>query len=358
MDELLRTANKGEWSELYVFLKIMLERTLYAADEDLQPKTDEWFRFIKLHRQLQNGNIQTFDLSNEGIVIISQTGNSTTYSTLDLGEKTHRIFNRIKQGAATFVVEDAAALMSEYGINSIKAKSTSKSDIDAEVQVSNSPSRHKMGFSIKSYIGALPTLVNSSSHTNFVYEVTGFTGAFDEINSIEGKSKVRDRIAKIVENGGKLSFTNMQSEQFKQNLRMQDSAYPKVMAKMLLDFYSGKGNSLATLGQLASQDTTLDMTENEIQIATKRYLRSSALGMVPSREWSGKISAQGGYIVVLETGELVCYNIYFDDDFQAYLYANTRFDTPSTSKYDFGKLYEQGGKIYFKLNLQVRFKAV
>lgn len=357
MDELLRTANKGEWSELYVFLKIILERTLYAADEDLQPKANEWFKFIKLYRQLQNGDIQTFDLSSEDLVVISQADDSTTYTTAGLSEKTRRIFNRIKEGTATFTVEDAAALMSEYKINSVKAKSMSKSDIDAEVQVSNSPAHHKMGFSIKSYVGGPPTLVNSSSHTNFVYEVTGFSGTFDEVNSIEGRSKVRDRISKIIEKDGRLNFSSMQSEQFKQNLRLQDSAYPKVMAKMLLDFYSGKGSDLAALGRLASQDAALEMTENEIRGATKRYLKSSALGMVPSVEWSGRLSAQGGYIVVLETGELVCYNIYFDDDFQAYLYANTRFDTPSTTKYGFGKLYEQDGKTYLKLNLQVRFKA-
>ena len=43
--------------------------------------------------------------------------------------------------------------------------------------------------------------------------------------------------------------------------------------------------------------------------------------------------------------------------FEEYLYCNTRLETPSLTKYGFGELYrEQDGKLYFKLNLQVRFK--
>ena len=43
------------------------------------------------------------------------------------------------------------------------------------------------------------------------------------------------------------------------------------------------------------------------------------------------------------------------DDFRDYLFNSTKLDTPSTSRHDFGYLYNEDGEIFLKLNLQVRF---
>lgn len=80
-----------------------------------------------------------------------------------------------------------------------------------------------------------------------------------------------------------------------------------------------------------------------------------ALGMVPSKPWDGFSKAHGGYIVVKENGDVVCYHLYNRDEFRSYLYENTKFDASSTARYGYGKLYKEKGKIFFKLNLQVRF---
>lgn len=56
-----------------------------------------------------------------------------------------------------------------------------------------------------------------------------------------------------------------------------------------------------------------------------------------------------------DDGMLLCYHLYNDDDFRDYLFNSTKLDTPSTSRHDFGYLYEQDGEIYIKLNLQIRF---
>ncbi|WP_197684895.1 HpaII family restriction endonuclease [Proteiniphilum saccharofermentans] len=34
---------------------------------------------------------------------------------------------------------------------------------------------------------------------------------------------------------------------------------------------------------------------------------------------------------------------------------NTKFETASTSRHDFGVIYKDGGEQYLKLNLQIRF---
>ena len=82
---------------------------------------------------------------------------------------------------------------------------------------------------------------------------------------------------------------------------------------------------------------------------------ASALGMVPSKVWDGFTRAHGGYIVIKNDGEVVCYHLYNREEFLTYLYKNTKFESASTSRHDYGKLYEENGKIFFNLNLQIRF---
>lgn len=359
MDELPRTANKGEWAELYVFFKIALDKILYAADKDLKPKPDEYYEFIKLFRRNNVRGELIYDLSDGTRVQVYENDQPVTIiDKQTLGEKTQRIFDRIKTASSTFSVEEAVSLMDTYQLTSVKSPSASKADIEALVKTTDSPTLHRTGFSIKSYIGNPPTLVNSSFHTNFIYEVTGFTGDIDEVNKIATRSKVRDRIASIRDSGGKLVFIGMQSDIYKNNLRMQDSNYPAVMARMLQYFYEGNGYELDVLGKIVATDDDIDMSAEEICYKTKSFLRSSALGMVPASVWDTRLTTQGGFIVLLESGELVCYSLYYDDDFRDYLYASTRFDTPSTTKYDYGYLYEENGRLFIKLNLQVRFKKV
>ena len=352
-----RTANKGEWSELYVFFKIVLDRIVYAADANMVPKRDEWFKFIKLYKSINNGKSLIYDLTDEKIVKIHHSKTEIEIvDELNLRQTVTTILDTIKKQKSTFAVQDAGVLMNAYSIDTVKAKSISKSDIDADVIVSNNTGIHRMGFSVKSYIGGAPTLVNASSHTNFIYEIVGFNGDIQAINGINTRFKVRDRITEILEQGGQLEFSHMQSDIFRHNLRLQDSTFPIVLARIVQYFYSGKGNDFEILGTLVAKDSDLDVNETEIKTMVKRYLRSSALGMVPGTAWEGTLSAQGGYIVVLENGQLLCYNIYFDDDFQSYLYSNTKLDTPSTKKYNFGKIYIENNKLYIKFNLQIRFK--
>ena len=87
----------------------------------------------------------------------------------------------------------------------------------------------------------------------------------------------------------------------------------------------------------------------------KKLLAESALGMVPSKPWTGKADATGGYIVVREDGEVLCYHLYNRNEFENYLVNSTKFETPSTKRYDLGKIYKKNNEYFVKLNLQIRF---
>jgi len=77
--------------------------------------------------------------------------------------------------------------------------------------------------------------------------------------------------------------------------------------------------------------------------------------MMPSKVWSGEYDATGGYLVIKEDGDILCYHIYNKNEFEDYLYNNTKLETASSSRHKFGTIYETNGKLYFNLNLQIRF---
>ncbi len=77
--------------------------------------------------------------------------------------------------------------------------------------------------------------------------------------------------------------------------------------------------------------------------------------MVPGKIWDGFIKAHGGYIVVKNDGEVICYHLYNRDEFLSYLYENTKFESASTTRHEYGGLYLENDKIMFNLNLQIRF---
>ena len=88
----------------------------------------------------------------------------------------------------------------------------------------------------------------------------------------------------------------------------------------------------------------------------KNLICDIALGMTASNVWQAKLEITGGYIVVRSDGDVLCYHIYNRNEFEDYLLENTKFDTPSTTKFDFGKIEtDLSGNKVFKFNLQIRF---
>ena len=62
-------------------------------------------------------------------------------------------------------------------------------------------------------------------------------------------------------------------------------------------------------------------------------------------------------LLVKKDGDIVCYHFYNRKDVEDYLYNNTRFERGSRTRHEYGSLYRaDDGKVYIKLNLQIRFK--
>lgn len=350
------TANKGEWSELYVLYCLFADHKISAADNELKP-TNKFYSFVKIFREDNPDQPLVYDLENENTVVIRGKGLCKEISTLGLSGKTKKIFDKIKIATdTTFSVVEAENLMQEFLLTKIKANSLEKSDLIATIKDDIVSETEPYGFSIKSQVGGASTLLNAStSGTNFIYKISGFHGDKEQINAIDTRSKVRNRLEKILDTGAKLEFIGMTSQVFRENLRTVDSNLPSIIAEMLLNYYLGKGSTIDVLCDLIANNIVFDLNKIQIISKIKNFLKIVALGMVPQTPWNDRLSAYGGYIVVRDDGQLVCYHLYNENAFKDYLFNNTKFDTPSSTRHNFGRVYEKNGELFINLNLQIRF---
>ena len=353
--------NKGEWSEFYTFIKLLADKQINAADENLNKIQEIFYPILKIMRNEATG-VRNYEFVDGSKVRIIEAGAEVALvDASDLKGKILTIFDDIKNSSdTTFSVPLAQELMERFKATRLNAGNSRKEDITLKIHDKNTGIEPEVGFSIKSMLGGAATLLNASSATNFIYEIEGVTeDEIETINAIDSRSKVRDRLAKVLELGGSFKYSGMESEVFSKNLRKVDTVLPEIVAELLLAYYYGKGSTLTELiqhlGDSEIKILTFSLDKSDYEFKIRSLLHNVALGMVPGSQWDGLLRAHGGYIIVREDGEIVCYHVYNADEFRAYLFNNTKLETPSTTRHGYGVLYQENGRVFVKLNLQIRF---
>jgi hypothetical protein len=353
--------NIGEWSEIYTLLKIISDKELFAGDSDLKRIESLIFPIIKILRDESNG---TFEFTYErDLVIVKGVNDEFRIPISRFKENTIILLSKLKEStSATFSIPEIESFINSFNCKSIKAKSSVKSDIKIIIYDQRTGTTPELGFSIKSQLGGASTLLNAGKTTNFIFEIKGTIlndSQINEINKIESKSKIKDRIEKIKEYSGELIFFKTESSIFGNNLTLIDSALPTILAKIVhLFFTSSHSKTRDLVAEISKANPlcySLETNHPFYSYKIKRFLTDIALGMMPSKVWSGELDVTGGYLVVKEDGEILCYHIYNRNEFENYLINNTKLETASSTRHDFGTVYTIDNKQYFNLNLQIRF---
>lgn len=252
--------------------------------------------------------------------------------------------------------------MNKIHCEKVKAKSIDKADIHIVIHDYHTGMEPNLGFSIKSDAGAAPTLLNASGATTFTYEVSGGhidDNVVDSINSINGTGCVIKRVKAIQQAGAKLKFSSVPNPTFDNNLRMIDSNLPEIIGWMLADCYAQKDMNIKEAAERISKNNPLNYNlsqgHDHYGYKIKSLMVATALGMLPSKAWSGRYEATGGYLVVKSDGDVICFHLYDRNLLEDYLFNNTKFETPSKSRYQMGEVYRSGDRYYFNLVLQIRF---
>jgi type II restriction enzyme len=359
--------NKGEWSEIYALFKLLGDKELHPGNSEIKKIENLVYPILRILRTEVNGNFE-YSIEDD-IVIVSGNEEIFRIPILKFQVKAKYLLTEIKTNSGTFSVPEIEEFMQSINCLSLKANSSVKTDITIVVHDQRTGLQPSLGFSIKSQLGNPSTLLNAGETTNFIFKIenSAFTKQdIEYVNALfikKGAKLSRDikgRIKAIRERNGDLSFVSPQKQIFTNNLILIDSLLPQILASVLLQFASSSSSGVKDLLKIIEEDNPLkfDTTNKHLfyNYKIKRFLTDVALGMMPSKVWTGQYDATGGYLIVKADGEILCYHVYNKNEFENYLVSNTKLETVSSSRHGFGEIYEEDGALFFKLNLQIRFK--
>ena len=302
--------------------------------------------------------------ADQHIVVVDEDGK--LYARISMNrflQESEYLLAEIKNGGSrAFEIPASEAFMNEIGCSLLKAPSKDKADIHIIIHDLRTNMTPNLGFSIKSQLGSASTLLNAGLPTNILYKIEGVEFTDDDIKAINAIKDHLPRMKEIVERGGRMTYSNVEHQTFKNNLLFLDCCMPKFIAECLVvDSLPNATSTIKDAVEMVAVKNPFGFTGNDVvafyEHKMKVLLLDAALGMTPSKEWKGRYDANGGYLVVRKDGEIVCYHFYNRNDVEDYLYHNTRFERGSRTRHNFGSLFRgKDGCVYIRLNLQIRFK--
>ena len=363
-----KSYNKGEWSELYAFARLLKEGKMYAADENVNMIEDIYFPILKILRTESSEDRFAYEPGQ----VIKIFKNDELIDEIDvetIEENAKLLFEKIFEGGETsgsFEINEMEDFLKTMHITKIKAASSEKVDMTLQIHDINTGFSPIVGFSVKSDVGSPPTLLNAGKNTRISYEIIGVTDndmhAINAIDRSVSREYMKERMAELLKRSDKIVFSKVKDQVFEDNLIMIDSMLPVIFGEMVLLHY----NIISTgtyecelLIDLLSDFNPLGYRQRNVyRYKFKKMLAAAALGMTAGKEWDGYETATGGYIIIKRDGNVLCYHLYNRDYFEEYLMRNTQFDRPSASRHDYGYVYREGDQYYIDLNVQIRFKSI
>ena len=346
--------NKGEWSEIYVLLKLLHDKLMYAGDENLNTIQDIFYPILSIKR---DSNV-IYNIEGENnISLIKRDGTTLHINSSNFPEIISDLFNNIStSNETTFEIPSLTNILDTLCISRLSASSHDKQDIYIKFHDIRTRLINESGFSIKSMLGSSSTLLNASGSTKFIFKIDLNNISLEATRNLRPGKEV---VTFLLNNGCSLNFDKTSNNIFTSNLMMTDYVMPQLLANIILIYFSSRNSTLTSILEIIENDNFLNIPANYLPVfykyKIKQLLVNIALGMMPATIWNGNFTANGGYIIVKETGDIICYHIYDKNRFENYLFNNIKLDTPSLSRHNCGKIYGNNGNHYIDLPLQLRF---
>lgn len=348
-----QTLNCGEWSEVYVFLKLLSEPWLNLVDADLRASSSSLLSVVSIEREQVNTKLPiSYRISGKSVIVYLNQHKFAEFSTTVFKEKAHLLLTELKaKNMRTFSVPLISQFLSQIGNPIIKSGTNNKRDITICLKDLGNETLRPYGFSIKSNLKNNSTLLNASKETNFLYEI------HSEIPT--NKNLKTKSLLKELDINGFICLGPC-CEVCLKNLNLLDINLSRILGYLILYYYQKRGSTMIELLNQLQETNPLGFADIKLyQSSIMKLLVAVLTNMCLGTAKSGQQPANGGMIVVKNDGTLG--TMFLDDavsreQLGLYLLQNTYLDTASTTRHGFGRLYHDNGKVYLRLNLQIRLK--
>lgn len=355
--------NKGEWSELYTFFKLLAEGKLFSADENLE-RTNSFVQLLSIYRKDDGKNLD-FNIKSENSINIIDANKDEiilSFPQTEANSIADKIVSEIKSKGG--ISKELISSIQKLLITQVADKSLGKGDINLHIYDPVHAISSNQEFSIKSFLGSDPTLFNANKTTNITYKIidkNGHSISDDHlilVNSINKGHKYLKRISKLEELGYQVNFESFDDDTFKLNLQVIDSDLPEIIAHIVKDKYV---SSIVKIDEVIKKirkvnPMNYDLTQGHkfYEYRLVNFLVEAALGMTSKAVWSGKYDIVGGIIIIKPNAEMLCYHLIDFNKFKQYLKKSARLDNPSGSKMGYGTVYKDNNGSFIKLNFQIK----
>jgi hypothetical protein len=350
--------NIGEWSELYTLGYLLVHGGAFAADEEQSAIPEIFYKVLEVYLAETLDAPETNYVIGPSDVAILVGGNEVGHIDRSLIQRSLELMlNELTDGThkKTFALATGSELMQLLKRTRISAASSShENDLDLvlEDQVTQ-VATPRVGFSIKSQIGARATLLNASGATNFIYKIVP-----NDPNVVRAYPKFEhgkhiSNINSLYAAGFHLEFLEPANLNFYENLTLLDMKFPEYLAKVLLQYYLTGDKTFSAAVQNVFPEEALGSRQPIFKL--KEFLGAVAMGLRPSKTWDGDTTKFSGILVVKKNGDIVFYYLYNRKKFEEYLFNSVAFERGDTKKHKYGEIYSDNGVDKIKLNLQIRF---
>lgn len=348
-----QTLNSGEWSEVYVFLKLLSEPKLDLVNADLESSGTAPLRVMNIESH-QIRSLMPILYTNTGQTVSIQINQQkfADIPAIKFTEMANLLLTNIKtKSQRTYAVPAVREFLGQIGNPIVKSNNQSKRDITIGLRRLSDNMIYPYGFSIKSNLKSNSTLLNASKETNFLYEIRS---ELPTNKNLKTKSLLKELDIKGFICLGPCCDVCLK------NLNLLDLNLSKILGYLILYYYQKRGSTMIELLNQLQETNPLGFADIKLyQSGLMKLLVAVLTNMCLGTPKSGQQPANGGMIVVKNDGSL---GTMFLDDAKSrkqlglYLLQNTYLDTASTTRHCFGRLYRDNGKVYLRLNLQIRFK--
>lgn len=102
------SGNKGEWSELYAFMKLLSQGRVYAANEKVEKIDEVYYPILKIMREETRGEVIDYVIDNDMVHLEIQSNRILSVSRTELEENANLLLKEIASHSGSFEVEEVA----------------------------------------------------------------------------------------------------------------------------------------------------------------------------------------------------------------------------------------------------------
>lgn len=125
----IKGKNKGEWSEMYIFFKLISDKRVYVADKDMNRLKDVFLDIVSIIREEQAGKEYRYYTGDTVKITLNGKDIKNLDSSL-FAENAVRVWKMItdNKGNTTFTDDDIQAFLESIFIHNITAPAQKKND--------------------------------------------------------------------------------------------------------------------------------------------------------------------------------------------------------------------------------------